>query len=342
MKQTNIFILLFAILTIACGNDPTTNAGYFDDDVDRSVDQSVQDDHSQKNTSIYTNDESSHDDNSITITKIVDSLIIIRDTIHYNTTDTIHIIIKDTVEKKIVDTIIDTVKQTKVDTIIKHKIDTLKQVRIDTVKQTIIDTVYTKIIDTIRISMEEIPRDTTIILYDTTDGIITAKTYKGVVYKDVFYEAHEYQYGLEVKSTYYSTGFTFHIPESYVTVPDKGYENYSTIKGDVYLGYQCGEISKPDYNNRAYKDVKQIKKFDGWRLFNEIDAYEMAQYLNMIVSDTTIVYLSILGYDDRKGGYNATANIAKYKVPSQVSRESDAGKLKYICAYDLKQFQQKF
>lgn len=317
-------ILLFALT--GCGDDVTNINGYTDAEVKAMIDSTLD----------------------------AQEVVVMNDTVYQQTVDTIYNMVIDTVTHELVDTIyqrvvdtvyndlVDTIYTRVVDTVMNELVDTIYQRVVDTVYHELVDTIYQKVIDTVFTELERVgvdvskPRDTIITLSDTTDGIITAKTYKGVVYKNVFYEAHEYQYGLEVKSSYYSTGFTFHIPESYVEVPDKGYENYSTIKGNVYLGYQCGEISKPDYNNRAYKDVNQFKKFAGWRLFDETDAYEMAQYLNMIVSDTTLVYLSILGYDARKGGYNATANIAKYKVPSQVSRESDAGKLKYICAYDLK------
>lgn len=37
MKKTNLSILSLTVFAIACGNDPITNAGYFDDDIDKSV-----------------------------------------------------------------------------------------------------------------------------------------------------------------------------------------------------------------------------------------------------------------------------------------------------------------
>lgn len=328
MKKLLASLILLLALT-GCGDDVTNINGYTDAEVKAMIDSTLG----------------------------AQDVVVMNDTVYQQTVDTIYNMVIDTVTHELVDTIyqrvvdtvyndlVDTIYTRVVDTVMNELVDTIYQRVVDTVYHELVDTIYQKVIDTVFTELERVgvdvskPRDTTITLADTTDGIITTKTYKGVVYKDVFYEAHEYQYGLEVGSSYYSTGFTFHIPENYVEVPDVAWQMNCSgacgIKGKVYLGYQCGEISKPDYNNRAYKDANQVKKFDGWRLFDETDAYEMAQYLNMIVSDTTLVYLSILGYDGRKGGYNATANIAKYKVPSQVSRESDAGKLKYICAYDL-------
>ena len=218
-------------------------------------------------------------------------------------------------------------------------VDTIYQRVVDTVYHDLVDTIYTKVIDTVFTELERVgvdvskPRDTIITLYDTTDGTITAKIYKGVVFKNVFYEAKEYQYGMIAKPNY-SADYYFY-PQGYIEVYDYAANQSDYLAGYVALLDQCGAINKPDYNDIAWRDDKLIKRFAGWRMFNEQDAYDMAPYLNMVVSDTALVFLSALGYDDRGRG-TFTATIAKYKVPNTTSKNEDKEKLKYICAYDLK------
>lgn len=107
------------------------------------------------------------------------------------------------------------------------------------------------------------------------------------------------------------------------------------ISGNVHITYQCGELSTPDYKNRAYREKSNIKKFNGWRIFDEIDAYDMAKYLNMLVSDTALIYLNTINYKENSLHGDFTANVAKYKVASSVSTNNDKMSIKYICAYDL-------
>ena len=324
-----ISILTICAALIGCGDDVTNINGYTDEEVKALIDSSL----------------GSQD------------VIVMSDTVYQQTVDTIYNMVIDTVTNELVDTIyqrvvdtvttelVDTIYTRVVDTVMNELVDTIYQRVVDTVYHELVDTIYQKVVDTVFTELEKVgidvskPRDTTITLSDTADGIITSKTYKGVVYKGVFYEAHEYQYGMNIiVDNGGAHPGVFVIPDNYIKVEDYASDNWgSHISGYVHLTYQCGDISKPDYNERAYRDDKQIKKFDGWRLFNDADAYDMAQYLNMIVSDTTQIFLSVIAYNTNNSHIyrDFTANVAKYKVPSMVSKNEDKEKLKYVCAYDL-------
>lgn len=326
-------LIAICLSLIACGDDVTNINGYTDEQVQAKIDSTLD----------------------------AQDVVLMTDTVYQQTVDTIYNMVIDTVTNELVDTIyqrvvdtvthelVDTIYQKVIDTVMTELVDTIYNRVIDTVYKELVDTIYQKVVDTVFTELEKVgiditkPRDTSITLYDTTDGIITAKIYKGVVYKDVFYEAHEYPYGMG--ATAYNGGgntLVFYIPDNYITVEDYAWEMNCSgscgIRGKVHLTYQCGEISKPDYNNRAYKNDNTIKKFDGWRLFDETDAYDMAPYLDMIVSDTAQIFLSVITYNSNHSDYyrDFTANIAKYKVPSMVSKTEDKFKIKYVCAYDLK------
>lgn len=311
-----ITILTICAALIGCGDDVTNINGYTDEEVKALIDSSL----------------GSQD------------VIVMSDTVYQQTVDTIYNMVIDTVTNELVDTIyqrvvdtvttelVDTIYTRVVDTVMNELVDTIYQRVVDTVYHELVDTIYKKVVDTVFTELEKVgidvskPRDTTITLSDTADGIITSKTYKGVVYKGVFYEAHEYQYGALLKMTPASDN-TFY---QFGNINTK--ENYEWIT--VYYYDQCGSINKPDYNGIAWRNVNSIKRFPGWRLFNDQDASEMAQYLDMIVSDTTLVYLNTLSYDERGRGA-LVATIAKYKVPNTTSKNEDKEKLKYVCAYDL-------
>ena len=164
MKRSNITILMSTVIAIACGNDPVTNAGYFDDDLDRSVDQSVHDDHSSNTTTITTttttDDHSTVtiDDHSHVTNNYFPDTVYVRDTIR--TRDTVSRTVRDTVLK--VDTI--TVHTVKHDTITKHKVDTVTTTVYDTVLSVKYDTVYREL----PISAIDDPLDT---LPELPDGV---------------------------------------------------------------------------------------------------------------------------------------------------------------------------
>lgn len=313
MKKLLASLILLLALT-GCGDDVTNINGYTDAEVKAMIDSTL----------------GSQD------------VVVMNDTVYQQTVDTIYDMVIDTVTHELVDTIyqrvvdtvyndlVDTIYTRVIDTVTHELVDTIYQRVIDTVYHELIDTIYQKVVDTVFTELEKVgidvskPRDTTITLSDTADGIITTKTYKGVVYKEVFYEAHEYPFGMIVRA-----GDYVYRPMGNVDLQENG--NWVT----VYHYDQCGSINKPDYNEIAWRDVNSIKRFPGWRMFNDKDAYEMAQYLNRIVSDTTLVYLNALSYDERGRG-TFVATIAKYKVPNTTSKNEDKEKLKYVCAYDLK------
>lgn len=213
MKRTNLAILSFAVFAIACGNDPITNAGYFDDDVDRSVDSSVHDDHSQNNTTIYNIDESQHNDNSTTITTIVDSVIVIRDTIKYNTLDTVHVIVKDTVKH----TKIDTTHETVYDTVHVLNTDTLYRTVLDTIRKkvTVNDTVRKTIVDTNIVRVEVVETDTVAptLTSDSEVGSLQFSLRKSNLkgHKDLLVSDESADYGSEIVLTYKADNRTYTI-----------------------------------------------------------------------------------------------------------------------------------
>lgn len=215
----NKLLLGTAIFLTACGNDPITNAGYFDDDVDRSVEETTTDDHSQNNTTIYNIDESQHNDNSTTITTIVDSLIVIRDTIKYNTLDTIHITIKDTVKH----TKIDTTYKTIYDTVSVLKNDTLYRTILDTIhrKVTVKDTIHKTVIDTNVVRVEVIETDTvvpTLTSNSSTGNIVLALQKSNLSeYKNLLIRDKENDYGTEIVLTYKTGIKTYTIKHTLTT-----------------------------------------------------------------------------------------------------------------------------
>ena len=143
MKKLFIFGLAVAMLS-ACGNDPVTNAGYFDDDLDRSNDSSYHDDHSSNTittttTTTTTVDDHSNvtiDDHSHVTNNFFPDTVYVRDTIRMR--DTVSKTVRDTVKKT--DTV--TVQKVKRDTVVQHRIDTVKTTVYDTIKTVQYDTVY--------------------------------------------------------------------------------------------------------------------------------------------------------------------------------------------------------
>lgn len=319
MKKS--FLVLFcSIFFIACGDDVTNINGYTEDQVQERIDSTL----------------------------AAQDVMIVNDTVIEHTVDTIYQRVIDTVTHELVDTIYQRV----IDTVTNELVDTIYQKVVDTIYNELVDTIYQRVVDTVFTELEKNgldlskPRDTTIILSDTTDGTIISKSFKGIVYKNTFYEAKEYQYLFKDKrdegKSYNVKIEYFRQPNSNFTVPDYAFEKncsgnskYSCgIEGTVYYPDQCGVISKPDYFGAAYRSKDSIKKIGNWRMFNESDAYDVAPFLNMIVSDTALIYLSTITYETAANG-TFTANVAKYKVTSMVSNNNYKMSIKYICAYDL-------
>lgn len=172
----NITILALATILAACGNDPITNAGYFDDDVDRS----------NNTTTNYTNDESNtsnsnntttnnyyhdsvivvHDTLTRTITTRVTDTMYVKDTLTFTDTLTVHTSSTDTIVKNIKevvrDTLRDTLKVTVRDTVRELRVDTIKEVitKTDTVRLLKRDTVKmmsTDYFDSLQALYDELP-----------------------------------------------------------------------------------------------------------------------------------------------------------------------------------------
>ena len=148
----NLAIIALATILAACGNDPITNAGYFDDDVDRS----------NNTTTNYTNDESNtsnsnntttnnyyhdsvivvHDTLTRTITTRVTDTLYVKDTLTFTDTLTVHTSSTDTIVKNIKEVVRDTLKVTVRDTVVERVVDTLKTTVHDTVQIVQYDTIY--------------------------------------------------------------------------------------------------------------------------------------------------------------------------------------------------------
>lgn len=324
-----IFLILTAMTIIGCGDDVTNINGYSEEEVRAIIDSTLE----------------SQDP------------IIKNDTIYQRIVDTVTHELVDTIYQRVVDTVtnelVDTIYQRVVDTVTHELVDTIYHKVVDTVYKELVDTIYQRVIDTVFSELEKVnidisrPRDTSITLYDTTDGLIVSKTFNGVVFKNVFYEKAEYQYlyndkrdeghSYSAQIEYYRTPNTsFEIPDyTYKSNCSGNYKFACGIKGTVYYPDACGTISKPDYNNVAYRSESSIKKVGNWRLFDGGDAIDMYKYLDMVVSDSAMIYLSTITHKTDANG-EFVANVAKYKIPNMTSANKDKLKLKYICAIDLK------
>lgn len=293
-------ILITSICLIGCGDDVTNINGYTEEEVQAMIDSSQSD----------------------------REVVIMTDTVYQKTVDTISNMVIDTVTNVLVDTIyqrlVDTVYNDLIDTIYNELIDTVYNKVIDTVYKELVDTVYSRVIDTVYKTLEnagisiEVPRDTTIMLFDTTDNQITAKIYKGVVYKGVFYDTTKYQYNVSPEEQYN------------ITIQDEKL----SFTGDrsVYLSSQCGILTNPTWYNIGWttsESFNAVKHLPGWRMFNSKDANKLSEFLDKILNSDE-VYLSTI--TSSKTLYNFSANVATNDSPSSVSK----GKLlKYMCAYDL-------
>lgn len=293
-------ILITSICLIGCGDDVTNINGYTEEEVQAIIDSSL------------SNRE----------------VMVMTDTVYQKTVDTISNMVIDTVTHELVDTIyqrvVDTVYNELIDTIYNELIDTVYNRVIDTVYKELVDTVYSRVIDTVYKTLEsagistEVLRDTTIMLFDTTDNQITAKIYKGVVYKGVFYDTTKYQYNVSPEEQYN------------ITIQDGKWS--FTYDSYVYLSSQCGILTKPTWYNIGWttsEAFNAVKHLPGWRMFNSKDANKLSEFLDKII-DSDEVYLSTI--TSSRTLYNFSANVATKDSPSSVSK----GKLlKYMCAYDL-------
>lgn len=315
MKKLIFTISLLSVL-IGCGDDVTNINGYTDAEVKALIDSTLG----------------------------AQEVVVMNDTVYQQTVDTIYDMVIDTVTHELVDTIyqrvvdtiynelIDTIYTMVVDTVMNELVDTIYQRVVDTVYNELIDTIYSRVVDTVFYTLEnvgvntELPRDTTITMYDTTDNVIIAKVYKGIVFKNVFYDLTKYQYNA--------------CPEERNMMNIE--ENYTSTYVSVYSTNRCGLIDVPTWNDFGWKYderngiylgniTSKLKRIPGWRLFNAKDAYVLRDNLDRVINDDSEVYLSTIS---EKDGYiyNFEANVATQYSPSQTSK----GKIiKYMCAYEL-------
>lgn len=197
MKRSNIAVLMLASLTIACGVDVTDpQAGYFDKgtNTDNHVDNHV--DNSQTTSTTYNIDQSQHNDNSTSITTIVDSVIVLRDTILINSYDTIRVTfqdtIRDTIQHKIKVPVYDTITVLNADTLLLPVIDTI-HIK-NTVHDTIRDTVYKEI--TLNAPKISTSPDDNIIKYEKLSDIDLSVTFNKVSYSGNYWD-----YELAIRDT---------------------------------------------------------------------------------------------------------------------------------------------
>lgn len=145
-------------------------------------------DNSQTTSTTYNIDQSQHNDNSTSITTIVDSVIVLRDTILVDSYDTIRVTfqdtIRDTIQHKIQVPVYDTITVLNADTLLLPVIDTLKRQR--TVYDTIRDTVYKEI--TLNAPKIRTSPDDNIIKYETLSDIDLSVTFMKVTYDGNYWD----------------------------------------------------------------------------------------------------------------------------------------------------------
>ena len=290
MKKLLASLILLLALT-GCGDDVTNINGYTDAEVKAMIDSTLG----------------------------AQDVVVMNDTVYQQTVDTIYDMVIDTVTHELVDTIyqrvvdtvyndlVDTIYTRVVDTVMNELVDTIYQRVVDTVYHELVDTIYTKVIDTVFTELEkvgvdivtEVPRDTTVIFYDTLANSITAKIYQGYVYKNVFYE-----------KTLYSTEYCNGGRSKCASVAGGGMQgNYAN---------QCGELSRQeDDGYSAY--VANVKRLPNARIADLDDMHNISKFITELYPEANSLYA---------GGYM----VDKYGNVLPYDRSAN----KYICAYDLK------
>lgn len=285
MKKLFSTLIVFAIMIIGCG-DETTVKGYTDEDV-------------QNMFSIFKDSVVQEITDSVIHTSKDTVYKVSKDTVFKNSRDTIYIATKDTVYSV-----------TTNDSIVYiYKTDTVSKVLDDTTMIRLLDSVYHRV----ESLSDENPRDTTITLSDTTElesgYTVVSKTWKGFVYKGVFYDTTAYQS---------SSGVSF---------PNR-YYNDGTSK--YYCWHQCGSKIAPDFNSSSSGCWKtseaMLQRFDGWRIFNFGDVMSLGKHLETVISQDSIYIAHTTGVSSRSANY--------YRIMSNGEIVLTSG-VKYLCAYDL-------
>lgn len=189
-----------------------------------------------------------------------------------------------------------------------YKTDTVSKALDDTTMIRLIDSVYHRV----ESLSDENPRDTTITLSDTTElesgYTVVSKTWKGFVYKGVFYDTTAYQSssGVSFPNRYYNDGTKY------------------------YCWHQCGSKIAPDFNSSSSGCWKtseaMLQRFDGWRIFNFGDVMSLGEHLGTVISQDSIYIAHTTGVSSRSANY--------YRIMSNGEIVLTSG-VKYLCAYDL-------
>ena len=152
-------------------------------------------DNSQTTSTTYNIDQSQHNDNSTSITTIVDSVIVLRDTILINSYDTIRVTfqdtIRDTIRHEIKVPVYDTITLLKADTLFRPVIETIHTKK--TVHDTIRDTVYKEI--TLNAPKIRTSPDDNIIKYENLSDIDLSVTFRKGSYGNLW------DYDLAIRDT---------------------------------------------------------------------------------------------------------------------------------------------
>ena len=235
---------------------------------------------------------------------ITDSVIqASKDTVYQSSKDTIYLATKDTVYSV----------TTKDSIVYIYKTDTVRNVFDDTVLIRVIDSIYHHVESV----SDEIPRDTTITLSDTTESgtgfTVISRTWHGKVFQGVFYDTTVYEAAYE--------GF-----------PQKGGSNSSSL--EYYCWHQCGNKVAPDrvspkgcWNSRD----DMLQRFDGWRVFNFADILSLNSNLETIVGQDSIYFRATR---ENIGEYNRYEYVY-HRILSNGEIVTSSNRTRYLCAYNL-------
>lgn len=310
-------ILLFALT--GCGDDVTNINGYTDAEVKAMIDSTLD----------------------------AQEVVVMNDTVYQQTVDTIYNMVIDTVTHELVDTIyqrvvdtvyndlVDTIYTRVVDTVMNELVDTIYQRVVDTVYHELVDTIYQKVIDTVFTELERVgidvskPRDTSIIVYDTSaNNMITMRLYKGIVFKDVFYDTTKYEFQ-------YKKGGNF-AGYNYINIVENNGQNFSEaqikyissgspslFETNLWVTNACGVIDEPIVTPITY-NTRDPKRFKGFHIANETDLVVLGSNIGNYIDETIKIYAGIDG------------NVYHYTNKSGVILSGSSRPTHYLCAYDLK------
>lgn len=293
-----VIALAMTVFMIGCG-DETTIKGYTDEDV-QNIFSIFKDSVVQEITDSVI--QASKD----TVCKVSKDTIVKAsiDTIYKNSKDTIYLADKDTIYSV----------TTKDSVVYIYKTDTIYNAVNDTSLIQIIDSIY----HNLETSIDEIPRDTSITLYDTTETdagyTIVSKKWKGKVYKGVFYDTTAY-------TAFHKDDYAF---------PDAIYS--STLSSDsYYCWHQCGAIVDPDFWEYpgCWKTISSLKRrYDGWRIFNFSDVLALQSNIVSIIGENSV-------YFARAKYYSGTHYSFYYNHINASGEIIPLDNATYLCVYDL-------